>query len=114
MKKILFSLLVIATLAACSKNDDDNNNNGGGNGNGGTTSTTVTSTTQTPTMKVERMISFEPDGKHTYEVIAHYENGKIRSTATFVNGDIDGIVKEYNQTGKVIKETLYKNGKKIK
>ena len=79
MKKILFSLLVIATLAACSKNDDDNNNNGGGNGNGGTTSTTVTSTTQTPTMKVERMISFEPDGKHTYEVIAHYENGKITS-----------------------------------
>ena len=79
MKKFLFSLLVIATLAACSKNDDDNNNNGGGNGNGGTTSTTVTSTTQTPTMKVERMISFEPDGKHTYEVIAHYENGKITS-----------------------------------
>ena len=79
MKHFLVSLLAIATLAACSKNDDDNNNNGGGNGNGGTTSTTVTSTTQTPTMKVERMISFEPDGKHTYEVIAHYENGKITS-----------------------------------
>ena len=44
----------------------------------------------------------------------YYENGKIRSTATFVNGDIDGVVKEYNQAGKVIKETLYKNGKKIK
>ena len=79
MKHFLVSVLAIATLAACSKNDDDNNNNGGGNGNGGTTSTTVTSTTQTPTMKVERMIFFEPDGKHTYEVIAHFENGKITS-----------------------------------
>ena len=66
MKKILFSLLAIAALTACSKSDDDNNNNGGGNGNGGTTSTTVTSTTQTPTVKAERMISFERDGKHTY------------------------------------------------
>jgi len=79
MKKILFSLLAVAALAACSKNDDDNNNNGGGNGNGGTTSTTVTSTTQTPTVKVERMISFERDGRHTYESVAHYENGKITS-----------------------------------
>ena len=79
MKKILFSLLAIAALAACSKSDDDNKNNGGGNGNGGTTSTTVTSTTQTPTVKVERMISFERDGKHTYESVAYYENGKITS-----------------------------------
>ena len=44
----------------------------------------------------------------------YYENGKIRSTATFVNGGIDGVVKEYNQAGKLIKETLYKNGKKVK
>jgi len=44
----------------------------------------------------------------------YYENGKIRSTATFVNGNIDGVVKEYNQAGKIIKETLYKNGKKVK
>ena len=79
MKKILFSLLAIAALTACSKSDDDNNNNGGGNGNGGTTSTTVTSTTQTPTVKVERMISFGQNGKHTYEVVYHYENGKITS-----------------------------------
>ena len=48
------------------------------------------------------------------EVKDYYENGKIRSTASFVNGDIDGVVKEYNQAGKLIKETLYKNGKKIK
>ena len=80
MKKILFSLLAIAALAACSKSDDDNNNNGGGNnGNGGTTSTTVTSTTQTPTVKAERMISFDRDGRHTYESVTHYENGKITS-----------------------------------
>ena len=54
------------------------------------------------------------DGLINGEVKDYYENGKIRSTANFINGDIDGIVKEYNQAGKVIKETLYKNGKKIK
>ena len=48
------------------------------------------------------------------EVKEYYENGKIRSTANFVNGDIDGVVKKYNQAGKVVKETLYKNGKKVK
>ena len=54
------------------------------------------------------------DGLINGEVKDYYENGKIRSTATSVNGNIDGIVKEYNQAGKVIKETLYKNGKKVK
>ena len=54
------------------------------------------------------------DGLISGEVKDYYENGKIRSTANFVNGDIDGIVKEYNQAGKVVKETLYKKGKKVK
>ena len=54
------------------------------------------------------------DGLINGEVKDYYENGKIRSTATFIDGDIDGVIKEYNQAGKVIKETLYKNGKKIK
>ena len=56
----------------------------------------------------------QKDGLINGEAKDYYENGKIRSIATFVNGDIDGIVKEYNQAGKVIKETLYKNGKKVK
>lgn len=54
------------------------------------------------------------DGLINGEAKDYYENGKIRSTAPFVNGHIDGVVKEYNQAGKVIKETLYKNGKKVK
>ena len=54
------------------------------------------------------------DGLINGEAKDYYENGKIRLIATFVNGDIDGVVKEYNQAGKVIKETLYKNGKKVK
>ena len=54
------------------------------------------------------------DGLINGEAKDYYENGKIRSTSTLVNCDIDGIVKEYNQAGKVIKETLYKNGKKVK
>ena len=99
MKHFLVSLLAIATLAACSKNDDDNNNNSGGNnGNGGTTSTTVTSTTQTPTVKAERMISFGQNGKHTYEVIAHYENGKITSFSErkLINGVQTGTTRIIN------------------
>ena len=107
MKKILFSLLAVATLAACSKNDGNNNNNGGGNGNGGTTSTTVTSTTQTPTVKVERMISFGQNGKHTYEVIAHYENGKITSFSEreLINGVQTGTAQittlKYDAQGRI-------------
>ncbi|QYR66859.1 toxin-antitoxin system YwqK family antitoxin [Fusobacterium animalis] len=54
------------------------------------------------------------DGLISGEVKDYYENGKIRSTANFVNEVIDGVVKKYNQAGKVIKETLYKNGKKVK
>jgi len=54
------------------------------------------------------------DGLINGEAKDYYENGKIRSTATFVNGGIDGVVKEYNQAGKLVKETLYKNGKKVK
>ena len=54
------------------------------------------------------------DGLISGEVKDYYENGKIRSTATFIDGDIDGVVKKYNQAEKVIKETLYKNGKKVK
>ena len=105
MKHFLFSLLVIATLAACSKNDDDNNNNGGGNG--GTTSTTVTSTTQTPTVKAERMISFERDGKHTYESVAYYENGKITSFSDrkLINGVQTGTTQistiKYDAQGRI-------------
>jgi len=108
MKHFLFSLLAIATLAACSKSDDDNNNNGGGNnGNGGTTSTTVTSTTQTPTVKAERMISFERDGKHTYESVAYYENGKITSFSDrkLINGVQTGTTQistiKYDAQGRI-------------
>ena len=105
MKHFLVSLLAIAALAACSKNDD--NTSGDGGGNGGTTSTTVTSTTQTPTMKVERMIFFEPDGKHTYEVIAHYENGKITSFSEreLINGVQTGTTQistiKYDAQGRI-------------
>ena len=107
MKHFLVSLLAIAALAACSKSDDDNNNNGGGNGNGGTTSTTVTSTTQTPTVKVERMISFWQNEKHTYESVAHYENGKIVSFSDrkLINGVQTGTTQvstiKYDAQGRI-------------
>ena len=54
------------------------------------------------------------DGLIHGKVKTYYENGKIRSTANFLNGNIDGPLREYNQAGKLIQETLYKNGNKVK
>ena len=54
------------------------------------------------------------DGLIHGEVKDYYEIGKIRAIAPFVNGNVDGILREYNQAEKVIKETLYKNGNKVK
>ena len=59
---------------------------------------TVTSTTQTPTVKAERMISFGQNGKHTYEVVYHYENGKISSSSErkLINGVQPGTTRIIN------------------
>ncbi len=108
MKKILFSLLAIATLAACSKNDDDNNNNGGGNnGNGGTTSTTVTSTTQTPTVKKATTTHFENGVEHTSVIFFNYQNGRVTSMRSIylIAGVQTGTVgiseKTYDMNGRI-------------
>ena len=41
------------------------------------------------------------------------KNEKLKATATFANGSIEGIVKEYNQAGKVIKKLYIKIRKKL-
>ena len=43
-----------------------------------------------------------------------YENGKIKESVPVKNGNREGIGREYDETGKVIKETLYRNDKEIK
>ena len=43
-----------------------------------------------------------------------YENGKIKESVPVKNGNREGVGREYDETGKVIKETLYRNDKEIK
>ena len=49
-------------------------------------------------MKAERMISFGQNGKHTYEVVYHYENGKISSSSErkLINGVQPGTTRIIN------------------
>lgn len=44
----------------------------------------------------------------------YYASGKLATEVPMKDGLINGEVKEYNQAGKVIKKTLYKNGEKVK
>ena len=48
------------------------------------------------------------------EAKIYYENGKIKESIPIKNGKREGVGKEYDETGKVIKETLYRNDKEIK
>ena len=48
------------------------------------------------------------------EAKIYYENGKIKESVPVKNGNREGIGREYDETGKVIKETLYRNDKEIK
>ena len=48
------------------------------------------------------------------EAKIYYENGKIKESVPVKNGKREGIPREYDETGKVIKETLYRNDKEIK
>ena len=43
-----------------------------------------------------------------------YENGKIKESVPVKNGNREGVGREYDETGKVIKETLYRNDKELK
>ena len=48
------------------------------------------------------------------EAKTYYENGKIKESVPVKNGNREGVGREYDETGKVIKETLYRNDKEIK
>ena len=48
------------------------------------------------------------------EAKIYYENGKVKESIPIKNGKREGVGKEYDETGKVIKETLYRNDKEIK
>ena len=42
------------------------------------------------------------------------EKGKVTSIINYKNGMQDGITKDFDENGKLIKETLYKNGVEVK
>ncbi len=48
------------------------------------------------------------------EAKIYYENGKVKESIPIKNGKREGVGKEYDETGKVIKETLYRNDKEMK
>lgn len=48
------------------------------------------------------------------EAKIYYENGKVKESVPVKNEKREGIAREYDETGKVIKETLYRNDKEIK
>ena len=48
------------------------------------------------------------------EAKIYYENGKVKESVQVKNGKREGIGREYDETGKIIKETLYKNDKEVK
>ena len=48
------------------------------------------------------------------EAKIYYENGKVKESVLVKNGKREGIAREYDETGQVIKETLYRNDKEIK
>ena len=48
------------------------------------------------------------------EAKTYYENGKVKESIPIKNGKREGVGREYDEAGKVIKETLYRNDKEIK
>lgn len=42
------------------------------------------------------------------------KKGKVTSIINYKNGVQDGITKDFDENGKLIKETLYKNGVEVK
>ena len=93
MKKILFSLLAVAALAACSKNDDDNNSGDGG----GSATSTVNNTlpkkiteTKTETGKEYRSVityHYDTDGRFISAIYQFYFNGAQTPTSTSIIKD---------------------------
>ena len=136
MKKILFSLLAVAALAACSKNDDDNNS---GDGRGSATST-VNNTlpkkiteTKTEAGKEYRSVityHYDTDGRFISAIYQFYFNGAQTPTSTSIikdsyennllkktevetkGDDVDYYTTEHfynNQKQLIREETDYKN-----
>ena len=48
------------------------------------------------------------------EAKIYYENGKVKESIPIKNGKREGVGREYDEAGKVIKETLYRNDKEMK
>ena len=49
-----------------------------------------------------------------YKDKIYYPNGKIQMEANFKDDKLEGIVKRYDENGKLIEQEIYKNGNRIK
>ena len=46
--------------------------------------------------------------------LATMKDGKLQGEAPYKNGQLDGVVKMYDENGKVIEQTTFKNGQQVK
>ena len=45
---------------------------------------------------------------------SYYESGKLQGEIPHKNGELDGVIKFYNEDGKVSEQATFKNGKEVK
>ena len=127
MKRILLSLLAVATLVACSKSDDNNGDNNSGDGGGNNASNNPTSTEKL----VKKITNKDEDG-NLEEVItltyeggrpvsyseANYENGVQTGTTAITTISYEGNfvkrIKEENAgRDNFVQNFMYENGKLV-
>ena len=122
MKRILLSLLAVATLIGCGKNDDNNNNNGGGNN--GNNSTSIEKLVKKITKKdsdgnlIEvTTIDFKEQKTGTQSVV-RYNNGVQTGTTRVTTFHFDGrFIKQAKRENagidNYVQNFTYENGKLV-
>lgn len=61
----------------------------------------------------ERLNRYDSSGKKTGLWKEFYDNGNVKSEANYLNGILNGYVKDYDQDGKIIKSERYLNGELV-
>ena len=114
MKKILFSLLAVAALAACNKNDDNNSGDGGGSATSTVNNTLPKKITETKTeagVEYRSVVTYHYDnnGRFTYATAVNYANGTQTGTTSTISYLYDGDqVKEFKVDTKGIDDAITK------
>ncbi|MCD9853411.1 hypothetical protein LUD75_01750 [Epilithonimonas sp. JDS] len=90
MKKLLFIILILNYLVACSQGKENKTYYENGN------------------LKEHNYL--DENGEVTGEWKAYYESGKLLKTGNIENGKLEGEVKEYYENGNLMSITNYQNG----